>query len=199
MRKRATWLLPAALMVLLGGSIACSVEKTQEGKLPDVDVDVDSGRWPKYDVNWADVDVGTTERTIEVPEIEFKREKKTVSVPYIDINPPGTGDREERSIAMEIEVPTGGYELEIREIRAAGDSLWVIGELQKSDGMATQATTRVSDQVVINAPEDLNVRKVIVGERPQGVYNQQYMFVTDRSELSRRMPEGGRTLYQRPA
>ena len=192
--------LPIALMLVSVGlvSTGCSVDKTQNAKAPDVDVDVDPGRWPKYNVKWADVDVGTTTKTVTVPKLEWRREQVEVQVPYIDIKGPG-GNREERTITVELEVPNSGYDLQIREIRAAGDELWVISELKKTGNMKG-SYNRVSDQVVVNAPDDLQVRKVIVGERPEGVYNQQYSFYSDMSTLQQKLPQGGgRVLYQRAA
>lgn len=44
------------------------VVKTQEGKLPDVDVDVEGGQLPKFDVETADVQVETETVEIEVPK-----------------------------------------------------------------------------------------------------------------------------------
>jgi hypothetical protein len=195
---RQTLALVSLTAGLALGPVSCTVDKTQSAKAPDVDVDVDPGRWPKYNVKWADVDVGTTTKTITVPKLEWKREQTQIQVPYIDINP-GSGAREERTINVELEVPQSGYELQIREVRAAGDQLWVISELKKTDGRGT-GYGRVSDQVVVNAPEDLRVHRVIVGERPEGVYNQQYTFYSDMSTLTQRMPEGGgRVLYTRSA
>ena len=191
--------MPLSLTVLSVAliSLGCTVEKTQSAKAPDLDVDVDSGRWPKYNVKWADVDVGTTSKTVTVPKLEWKREQVQVQVPYIDIKAPGMGDREERTISVELEVPNSGYNVQIREIRAAGNELWVISELKKT-GNTDGGYGRVSDQVVVNAPEDLQVRKIIVGERPDGVYNQQYTFYSDMSGLQQRLPAGGgRVLYQR--
>ena len=188
-----------AASLMLSMTEACSVEKTQSAKAPDIDVSADPGRWPKYNVKWADVDVGTTTKTITVPKLEWKREQTQVQVPYIDIKGPGGQDREERTISVELEVPGPGYQLSIREIRAAGDQLWVISELSRTNAR-TGAQSRVADQVVINAPEDLNVRRVIVGERPEGVYNQQYTFYPDMSTVQQRMPSGGgRVIYQRSA
>jgi hypothetical protein len=179
------------------GSVGCTVEKTRSGKAPDVDAD--PGLWPKYDVKWADVDVGTTTKTITVPKLEWKREQTQIQVPYIDIKAPGAGGREERTISVELEVPSRGYDLQIREIRAAGDELWVVSEL-KQTGDPGNGYARVSDQVVVNAPEDLRVRRVIIGQRPEGVYNQQYTFYSDMTALQERMPQhGGRVLYQRSA
>ena len=178
-------------------NIGCTAEKTQSAKAPDIDVDLDPGRWPKYNVKWADVDVGTSTKTVTVPKLEWRREQVEVQVPYIDIKGPGAGDREERTVTVELEVPNSGYDLQIREIRAAGDQLWVVSEL-KSTGNTKGGYGRVSDQVVVNAPEDLQVRKVIVGQRPEGVYNQQYTFYPDMPSLQQKLPQGGgRVLYQR--
>lgn len=183
----------AAALVFTG----CSVERTRTGEAPEVDVDVDPGSWPRYNVKWADVDVGTATRTVTVPKLEWKREQMEVQVPYIDINPPGGGDREDRTVAVELEVPTGGYDLAIREVRAAGDDLWVISELKRT-GATTGGPTRVSDQLVVKAPEDLDVHHFVVGQRPEGVYNQQYSFYPDMSALQQRLPQGGgRVIYQR--
>ncbi len=53
---------------------ACDIDQTQAGELPDVDVDVDAGQLPRYDVDVADVDVGTTQDTIviERPTVKVK-------------------------------------------------------------------------------------------------------------------------------
>ena len=52
---------------------ACNVDKTQEGELPDVDVEVqDPGQVPKYDVDAPDVDVGTKDVTVPVPDIDVE-------------------------------------------------------------------------------------------------------------------------------
>lgn len=185
-----------ALIPALVLTFACSVDQTREAKAPDVDVDVDPGQLPAYDVDWADVDVGTTERTVMVPEIEFKREKATVNVPYIDINAPGK-NREERTITVEAEVPNRGYELSIREIRAVGNQLWVVSELKEA-GVKSGGPTRVSDQVVVNVPDDLNIHKVIIGERPEGSYNQEHTFYGSRADFEAKLPSSkGRVLYQR--
>jgi hypothetical protein len=197
--RHARMLLLGVAATAIFAASGCTVEKTQSAKAPDVDVDVDSGRWPRYNVKWADVDVGTTTKTITVPKLEWKREQTQIQVPYIDIKAPGAGEREERTISVELEVPGRGYELQIREVRAAGDELWVISDL-KQTGDNHAAYGRVSDQVVVNAPEDLRIRRVIIGHRPKGVYNQQYTFYSDLNALQRRLPQGGgRVLYQRNA
>lgn len=51
------------------GLAACDVDQTQEGELPDVEVT--GGQMPEYDVETADVDVGTEEKTVEVPDVDI--------------------------------------------------------------------------------------------------------------------------------
>jgi hypothetical protein len=63
----------AACALSLSG---CKVEKTQEGRAPDIDVNVkDKGQMPKYDVKPADVDVGTTQTTVTVPTVDVNMPK----------------------------------------------------------------------------------------------------------------------------
>ena len=80
-----------AIAALLLTVSACDVNKTQSGDLPDVDVDVsaDAGELPEYEVNWADIDVGTTTETVSVPKVVIVTEEEEVEVPFIDINMPG--------------------------------------------------------------------------------------------------------------
>lgn len=189
-----SWAVAAALTVFAAG---CTAEQTEPAEAPDVDVQVDAGEWPEYDVQWADVNVGTREETVTVPVVRIEEETKQVSVPYIDINPPGARDREERTIRVELDAPHAGYQLQIVEVRASGDDLWVIAELRDAGETAAQAVTRVSDQVVLNAPADLDVRKVIVGERPQGAH--EHRFVSSRGALDQMIPQGSRVLYTRNA
>lgn len=60
-------------LTMLSGLAACRVTQTEEGDLPDVEVDVEGGNLPKYDVDAPDVDVGTKEVTVEVPDVEVKK------------------------------------------------------------------------------------------------------------------------------
>ena len=65
MKKLVTSLAIAAATL---GLAACDVDQTEEGALPDVDVD--GGNLPEYDVEGPDVDVGTETRTVEVPTLD---------------------------------------------------------------------------------------------------------------------------------
>lgn len=55
-------------VVMLSG---CDVEQTEEGELPEVEIEAEEGNMPEYDVDTADVEVTTEERTVEVPEVEI--------------------------------------------------------------------------------------------------------------------------------
>jgi hypothetical protein len=51
------------------GMAACSVEQTEEGELPDVDIE--AGQMPEYDVDPVDVDVNWDTTTIRTPDIDI--------------------------------------------------------------------------------------------------------------------------------
>jgi hypothetical protein len=80
-------LLMATCLVL--ATVGCTVEQTEEGRMPDVDIDVEDGNLPKYDVDAPDVDVTVKDREIKVPDVDVDVdiEKKTVPVPDIDVHP----------------------------------------------------------------------------------------------------------------
>ncbi|MFC0678972.1 hypothetical protein ACFFGH_14090 [Lysobacter korlensis] len=96
----------AALAVALGSVLslsACNVEKTEEGKLPDVDVDATAGEVPEYNVETADVDVGTEAATVAVPDVDVDVGTKpaTMSVPDVDVNMPNENDAAEAAPVVE--------------------------------------------------------------------------------------------------
>jgi hypothetical protein len=81
-----------ALPMLLGAALltvstaGCKVTKTQDGKMPDVEVSTKGGQLPKYDVQTPTVSVGSENRQVNVPTV--KTEKKDVKVPTVDVKPP---------------------------------------------------------------------------------------------------------------
>lgn len=177
---------------------ACDVDKVEEGESPEMDVDVDyeSGEMPEYDVDWANVDVSTTTKTIEVPKVRVVMEEETVEVASLDVNIPDD-DREKmmQTLMVELELSDKMMELEIEKVYAAKDMLYVIAELEDEDGEDLgEETVRISDQIEINAPE-MSVRYYIVGEKPMGDYNNKYRFVADEDELSE-MLEGAQVVYE---
>ncbi|CAN5255935.1 hypothetical protein BH24PSE2_BH24PSE2_08040 [soil metagenome] len=64
--KRSLALLLFPMVFALGG---CDVDQTEEGEMPDVDVE--GGNMPEYDVDAPDVDVGTKRKEITVPDIDI--------------------------------------------------------------------------------------------------------------------------------
>jgi hypothetical protein len=50
----------------------CDVDQTKEAKAPDVDVNVSGGQLPEYNVQGPDVDVGTVNKTVQVPTVDVK-------------------------------------------------------------------------------------------------------------------------------
>lgn len=77
MKFNAALLLLSAFVL---GLSACDVQKTQEGEMPKVDVDVKDGQVPKYDVDAADIDM----------------KKKEVTVPTLEYDTPAEQREEER-------------------------------------------------------------------------------------------------------
>lgn len=183
-------ILPLSLILLLFPLTACRVEQEQAGRLPDVNVE--PGRLPEYDIQGPDVDVGVAERRVTVPKVVVVQEKETVEVPYIDVNVPGA-ERQQRTITVEAEVPSSGYNLEIQDVYAVNNELWVISQLKEENPNAPQATVRTSDRIVINAP-DMPVRHYIIGERPIGNFNEQYTFIDSLNQISSQL-NSGRQLY----
>ncbi|XPM57106.2 MAG: hypothetical protein EDM05_003765 [Leptolyngbya sp. IPPAS B-1204] len=175
---------------------SCRVEQEQAGELPDVDVSVEPGQLPQYDIQGPDVNVGVTERTVTVPRVVVVQEEQTVQVPYIDVDVPGA-ERQERTITAEVEVPSAGYNLSVQDVYTVNNELWVISRLEETDPNAPRAVTRVSDRIVINAPT-IPVRHYIIGERPSGVFNEQYEFIGNRQQILPQL-EAGRQLYEREA
>ncbi len=79
----ATAFIGASLFALS----ACDVDQTEEGNMPEVDVD--GGNLPEYDVEGPDVDVDTGIETVEVPTVDVD-----VDGPDDAEGEPVTGDEE---------------------------------------------------------------------------------------------------------
>lgn len=78
--KKSIALVGAATLAF--GLAACDVDQTEEGEMPEVE----GGNLPEYDVEPADVDVGTEETTVEVPTVDVEVEDAA--------GEPVTGDEE---------------------------------------------------------------------------------------------------------
>ena len=82
MLKKFGVLLAALTMVFALG--ACSVEKTEEGQMPDVEVK--GGELPEYDVDTAQVDISTGTQTVTVPDVDVTTGTQTATVPDVDVD-----------------------------------------------------------------------------------------------------------------
>ncbi len=83
MNKIYISVLAASLTVTLAG---CEVEKTEEGRMPKVEVT--DGNLPKYDVKTPSVEITTQKKDVTVPtDIDVKTEKKQIDVPNIVVTP----------------------------------------------------------------------------------------------------------------
>ncbi|WP_224483234.1 hypothetical protein [Robertkochia aurantiaca] len=171
------------LILLAAFTLSCNVKTEEKGEMPEVDVDVDTeaGELPEYDVNWADVNVTTTTKMVEVPKIIVVTEEEEVEVPVIDVDMPGE-EKMERSIVVEAEVSGVEHKLDIKEVRATNRRLYVISTLEKLETDLSDETMRVQDHIELNAP-DLEVVHIIVGEKADNVINNQYRYVNSMSEL----------------
>lgn len=76
-RSGAGWLIAllviAALVVAAFAFGLIDIDQTKQAKLPDVEVNTEGGQAPSFDVDTADVDVGTKKETIEVPTVDVDR------------------------------------------------------------------------------------------------------------------------------
>ena len=74
MKSRLLALLIAPALAL--GVAACDVDQTEEGELPDIDVE--GGNLPEYDVDVPDVDINRD--TITIPSVDIKTDDDTTAV-----------------------------------------------------------------------------------------------------------------------
>lgn len=182
---------------VLSFGLACDIDQTRSAELPDIDVDVeaDPGRLPAFDVDWADVDVGTRTKMVTVPKVVVVMDEVEVEVPYVDFDMPNAGDKEERTVAVEIEIEGEEHELSIERIYGTGERLLVVSRLTPTGQELGDERIRLQDQVVLSAPE-LDVRHYIIGSKPDGDWNNQYTFVADERELQDRLDDAT-LLYNR--
>ena len=61
-----------ALVTVCLGIAGCKVNKTQEGKLPTVNVSATSGKLPEYNVQGPKVEIGSKNETVKVPTVHVK-------------------------------------------------------------------------------------------------------------------------------
>ena len=177
----------ALLSFALLGLNSCDVDQTEEGEMPDVDVSVEEGDMPEYDVDWADVDVTTETRMVEVPKVVVVTEEEQVEVPVVNVN------MEERTLMVEAEVSGTSHEIDIEGVYASRNRLFVVSELEPTGEDLGNQKMRVSDRIVLNAP-DLDVKHYIIGEKPDRTFNDNYNYVPNINEISGKL-KNGKTIY----
>ncbi|WP_235989355.1 hypothetical protein [Psychroserpens algicola] len=183
---------------------SCNIDQKKEAELPSVDVDMDvsaeEGQLPTFDVDWADVNVGTTTKTVKVPKVVIVMEEEEIEVPYIDVDMPEDDnadyEKEERNILIEAEVTDNEHTLDIKEILASNNNLYVISELKSTNQTIGDKKMRVSDQLTLNA-RDLNVKHYIIGERPDRVFNTQHTYVKNMDELKSKIKGDYKVIYSK--
>lgn len=192
--KKIRILFPIVLVLFFVN--ACNVDQTEQGELPEMDVDVEEGNLPEYDVDWMNVDVSTRTKMVEVPEVTVTMEEKQVEVPVVDVNMPDDSLQVERTLRVETEVADEMRKLEIEEVYATENKLYVISELETTGESLQGNAVRVSDQIILNAPEDLVVKHYIVGEKPERGFNDGYTYISSRDDISGKM-QNGKTIWSR--
>lgn len=176
---------------------SCNIEKKKDGALPDLDIDVqaDAGAIPEYDVDWAEVNVGTTTKTVTVPKVVVVMEEEEVEVPFIDVDMPNAGEKEERTLLIEAEVTNNAHKIQIQQIWATGKKIMIISQLTAMDQKLGDKKMRVSDQVTLNAP-DLDVKYYVLGEKPDRVFNTQHKYFENIDALKSMVPKH-KVIYKR--
>jgi len=92
--KAALGIIGAIILVVIiyFGFILVDVDQTEDGSLPDVNVDVESGSLPEYDAEVGEINVGEEEVEVEVPDVEITTETETMTVPTLDVVTPDEGE-----------------------------------------------------------------------------------------------------------
>jgi hypothetical protein len=75
------FILAATALPIAFGLVACDVEQTQEGEMPEVSVE--GGQAPEYDVDAAELQVEPTTEEVEVPSLD------------VDVEPADAGDADQ--------------------------------------------------------------------------------------------------------
>lgn len=191
---KPTFLLAGIALFLFFG---CDVEKTEEGEAPELDIEAEAGEMPEYDVDWANVNVDTRTKTVTVPKLVIVQEEEEVEVPYVNVNiPDSEEDMVERTIMVEAEIAGEMHKLSITNIYATENKLIVVASLESTGENLEGQRVRVSDQVVLNAPENLEVERYIIGAQPTGEFNSQYTYYETADQLQGKL-NNAQSLYSR--
>jgi hypothetical protein len=84
--KKCAFPMLLGAVLLTVGTTGCKVTKTQDGKMPDVEVSTKGGQLPKYDVKTPTVTVSSEKKDVTLPTV--KTEQHEIKVPKVDVKPP---------------------------------------------------------------------------------------------------------------
>ena len=105
----------------------------------------------------------------------------------------------QRSISLQVTVPTSGWKVEIQEVYQVGPELWVISHLASKGGIALQVISQVKDSVTV-PKSSLPVKHFVIGKRWNWKNKEPYQFLKDRKMLDRDLKQKKAVLvYRRPA
>lgn len=90
-KKVGAWIVGGIAILAVGAAALylVDVDQTKEARLPTVDVDVsaESGQLPEFDVDVADVNIGSTEVGVALPNVDVETKTIEVEVPVdVDAN-----------------------------------------------------------------------------------------------------------------
>jgi hypothetical protein len=87
------FLVAVGLVLLIAlaafGYFMIDVDQTKEAKLPDVDVQVEGGQLPEYEVETGSVEITTETKEVTVPDVDISATEKEITVPTLDVKPAG--------------------------------------------------------------------------------------------------------------
>lgn len=74
-----------AILVIIGAFAfgLIDINQTKEAALPEVKTE--GGQMPAFDVDTADVDVGTKNATVELPKVDVDTTEEKIPVPTVDV------------------------------------------------------------------------------------------------------------------
>ena len=85
-------------------------------------------------------------------------EQQQVEVPYLNVEIPGSGNKEELAASVEAEVNNDYASLDIPGVNTSRKTLCVISALRSTGPYTEGERMRISDQLILNAPGDIDIK-----------------------------------------
>ena len=73
-----------------------NIDQVKTAKLPDVQVEATGGQAPAFDVETADINVGTKEESVAVPTVEVGTKDTSVTLPTVSVDKVGDANRSDK-------------------------------------------------------------------------------------------------------